>query len=96
MRVALRLILRTGLWGLLFGIVLTARGEEAQADQKPKLLPLKVVGTQVQNSKKERVHLRGVNAACMEWTSDGEGHILDTVKNAIQEWHVNHIRLPLS
>ncbi|HLK57888.1 MAG TPA: acetylxylan esterase [Chthonomonadaceae bacterium] len=75
-----------------------AAGASTRADKKPasKLLPLKVVGLQVQNSKKERVHLQGVNAACMEWTSDGEGHILDTVKTAIQDWHVNIIRLPLS
>src|SRR5262249_14368903 len=33
---------------------------------------------------------------CLEWTSDGEGHILDTVKTAIRDWHVNHIRLPLA
>ncbi|HEV2471771.1 MAG TPA: cellulase family glycosylhydrolase, partial [Chthonomonadales bacterium] len=32
----------------------------------------------------------------MEWTSDGEGHILTTVKTAIEDWHVNIIRLPLS
>ena len=59
-------------------------------------LPLKVVGTHVVNSRGERVRLRGVNAACLEWTSNGEGHILETVKTAISDWHVNHIRLPLA
>jgi endoglucanase len=59
-------------------------------------LPLKVVGTQILNSKNEPVLLRGVNCASMEWTSDGQGHILASVKTAIDDWHVNHIRLPLA
>jgi hypothetical protein len=32
----------------------------------------------------------------MEFTSDGEGHILQTVETAIDDWHANIIRLPLS
>jgi aryl-phospho-beta-D-glucosidase BglC (GH1 family) len=59
-------------------------------------LPLKVVGTRILNSKGEPVWLRGVNAASLEWTSDGQGRILKTVDTAIQVWHVNIIRLPLS
>lgn len=59
-------------------------------------LPLKAVGTQILNSKNEPVHLRGVNCASMEWTSNGEGHIVQSVKVAIDDWHVNHIRLPLA
>ena len=59
-------------------------------------LPLKVVKTHVVNSRGERVRLRGVNAACLEWSSNGEGHILKTVDVAIRDWHVNHIRLPLA
>src|SRR4051794_9219836 len=59
-------------------------------------LPLKVVGTQVRDSRDRPVLLRGVNAAGMEWSSDGEGHILETVKVAIRDWHVNHVRLPLA
>jgi TolB protein len=58
--------------------------------------PLKVDGTKVVNAKGERVRLRGVNVASMEWTSNGEGHILDTVKVAISDWKVNHVRLPLA
>jgi hypothetical protein len=50
----------------------------------------------VLNSRNQPVWLRGVNTASMEWTSDGEGHILETVKVAIRDWKVNHIRLPLS
>ncbi len=59
-------------------------------------LPLKVVKNQVLDSRDQPVRLRGVNTACLEWTSNGEGHILDTVKTAITDWHVNHIRLPLA
>lgn len=59
-------------------------------------LPLKVVGTQILNSRGEPVWLRGVNAASLEWTSDGEGRILNTVHVAIHDWHVNIIRLPLA
>ncbi|HEV2692616.1 MAG TPA: cellulase family glycosylhydrolase [Verrucomicrobiae bacterium] len=59
-------------------------------------LPLHVAGTKILNSRGEPVLLRGVNAASMEWTSDGQGHILNTVNLAIHEWHVNIIRLPLS
>ena len=40
--------------------------------------------------------LRGVNAASLEWTSTGEGHILKTVEVAVKDWHANLIRLPLS
>ena len=58
-------------------------------------LPLKVKGNQVLNSKNEPVLLRGVNAASLEWTSDGEGHILETVRVAIDDWNSNIIRLPL-
>jgi hypothetical protein len=59
-------------------------------------LPLKVVGTQVLNSRNEPIVLRGVNAASLEWTSDGQGHILQSVNTAIQEWRANIIRLPLA
>jgi hypothetical protein len=59
-------------------------------------LPLKVVGTEILNSKGEPVRLSGVNTASMEWTSNGEGRILKTINVAIQDWHVNVIRLPLA
>lgn len=58
-------------------------------------LPLKVNGNRIVNSKGERVRLRGVNAASLEWTSTGE-HIVETVTVAIRDWHANHIRLPLA
>jgi endoglucanase len=59
-------------------------------------LPLKVVGTNILNSNGETVVLRGVNAASLEWSSDGQGHILQTMEVAIHDWHVNVVRLPLS
>ncbi|MGA2677772.1 MAG: glycoside hydrolase family 5 protein [Sedimentisphaerales bacterium] len=59
-------------------------------------LPLKVEGNQILNSKEQPVLLRGVNTACLEWSSDGEGHILDTVRVAIDDWNCNTIRLPLT
>ncbi len=77
--------------------MVSAAARDAQAAETASMpLPLKVVKTQVLNSKGEVVQLRGVNAACLEWTSDGEGHILDTVKTAIRDWKVNHIRLPMA
>lgn len=59
-------------------------------------LPLKVVGTEVLNSRNEPVWLRGVNCAAMEWSSDGEGKIFQTVQVAVEDWKVNHVRIPLS
>jgi endoglucanase len=83
---------------LLCGLALAVWGTEALARAQPasRPLPLKVSGTQILNSRKQRVVLRGVNTASLEWTSNGEGHILDTVKTAIRDWRVNHIRLPLA
>ena len=71
----------------------TARGQAPLVSQPA---ALRVDKTRILNSRGEPVRLRGVNAACLEWTADGEGHILDTVRTAIDEWHVNHVRLPLS
>ncbi|MGB7583099.1 MAG: glycoside hydrolase family 5 protein [Sedimentisphaerales bacterium] len=59
-------------------------------------LALKVKGNQVLNSKEQPVLLRGVNTASLEWSSDGEGHILETVRVAIDDWNCNIIRLPLT
>jgi hypothetical protein len=67
-----------------------------RAESSPMPLPLKVAGTQILNGKNEPVTLRGVNCASMEWANDGQGHILQSVKVAIGDWHVNHIRLPLA
>jgi hypothetical protein len=59
-------------------------------------LPLKVVGNQLLDSKGQSPRLRGVNCASLEWSSDGDGHILKTVEVAVKDWHANLIRLPLS
>jgi mannose/cellobiose epimerase-like protein (N-acyl-D-glucosamine 2-epimerase family) len=68
----------------------------AQAQNGKYPLPLKVLKTHLVNSNSERVRLTGVNAASLEWTSDGEDHILDTVKVALDNWRPNIIRLPLA
>jgi hypothetical protein len=64
---------------LLAGATLMGAGAVAPAQSTSMPLPLKVVGTQILNSKNEPVLLRGVNCASMEWTSDGQGHILQSV-----------------
>src|SRR5690242_15139300 len=74
----------------------TGGGGTAPGQGQALPLPLKVDKTHLVNSRNERVRLRGVNAASLEWTSDGEGHILETVRVAIRDWHANVIRLPLS
>ena len=85
--------------GLGFGalvLVLTFPAAATAVEGPSPPRPLRVVKTQVRDDRGERVRLRGVNAASMEWTSDGEGHILDTVATAIRDWHVNVIRLSLA
>jgi hypothetical protein len=59
-------------------------------------LRLRVVGNQLLTSDGRPAVLRGVNCAGMEFSNDGEGHILETVETAVTEWHANLIRLPLS
>jgi Tol biopolymer transport system component len=71
-------------------------GVAAPAQPSSWPLPLEVKKAQVVNSRGEPVRLRGVNAASLEWTSNGEGHILDSVKIAIDDWRANLIRLPLA
>ena len=59
-------------------------------------LPLHVAGNQLLDSAGHAPRLRGVNCASMEWSSDGDGRILQTVEVAVMDWHANLIRLPLS
>lgn len=75
-----------------FAVCLAASAVFAEAAP----LPLKVVGTQLIDSTGWPVRLRGMNCAGMEWSSDGGGHILETVGIAVKNWHANLIRLPLS
>jgi len=85
------------LTGVVFVLATTAFAASAGGGTSSSMpLPLKVVGTRVLDSKGEPVTLRGVNCASMEWTSDGQGHILQSVKVAMEDWHVNHVRLPMS
>jgi len=68
----------------------TAAASQTKAESASMPLPLKVVGTQILNSKNEAVRLQGVNCASLEWTSNGEGHIVESVRVAIDDWHVDH------
>jgi aryl-phospho-beta-D-glucosidase BglC (GH1 family) len=88
----------TGFPALLTAILILCSGVAGFADSTDSNLPLplRVVGTRILNSQGQPMLLRGVNAASMEWSSDGQGHILQTVRTAIRDWHVNLIRLPLS
>jgi dipeptidyl aminopeptidase/acylaminoacyl peptidase len=84
-------------YGLTAALALAVlQSSPGRACAQAAISPLKVVNTHVVNVRNERVRLRGVNTACLEWASDGEGRILETVKTAIRDWHVNHIRLPLA
>ena len=84
------------------GVVVVMLAQSAMApaltqDERSAMpLPLRVAKSKLVNSRDELVRLRGVNAAGLEWVSDGEGHIRDTVKTAIKDWRVNVIRLPLA
>ena len=53
-------------------------------------------GNQIVDSSGHKVRLCGVNTACLEWSSDGEGHVLKTIDVAIHDWNANIIRVPLS
>ena len=47
------------------------------ADNAKMPLPFKVVGNRILNCQDEAVLLRGVNTASLEWTSDGQGRIIE-------------------
>ena len=83
-----------GLIGLAGAALAAGSGRTSGVATSP--LALQVVGTRIVDSKDQPVRLRGVNTASLEWTSDGEGHIVQTVKTAIEDWNVNVVRLPLS
>lgn len=78
---------------LTLGTVLMTAGSIGGHDP---MSPLRIIGTEVVNDHGRKVLLRGVNCAALEWSSDGEGHIWDTVQVAVRDWHANLVRLPLS
>ena len=78
------------------GLPLASAGDASTLAESPMPLPLVVVKSRIFNSRGDLVRLRGVNVAGMEWSSDGEGHVLETVETAIRDWHVNYIRLPMA
>jgi hypothetical protein len=57
---------------------------------------LKVSGNQLLTVEGRTIRLRGVNCAGLEFSNDGQGHILKTIQTAVSGWHANLIRLPLS
>jgi len=83
-------------WTLLRLFLAFAASLAAVARVSPAPLPLKVVGTQLLDTSGHRVRLRGANCASLEWSDDGDGHILKTFDVLVREWHANLIRLPLA
>ena len=83
---------------LFAGAVALTFAKSTLADGEIAALPsaLHIAGTQLVDAQNKPIKLHGVNAASMEWTSNGESHLLNTVRTAIKDWHVNIIRLPLS
>jgi len=65
----------------------------ALAGQSP---ALHVDGNLLKTDKGAAVRLQGVNVAGMEWSNNGEGRTLQSVRIAIEDWHANAIRLPLA
>src|SRR5512143_1292080 len=68
---------------------------EIQGNSGRLLLPLKVVGNQLLNSRNQPVVLRGVNIPDLEWTGSGQRRVLPSINAAIRDWRVNVVRLPL-
>src|SRR5690349_5596582 len=82
------------LGALLCGLL--SSGVGARGETAGTLMPLKVDGTKILDGDNKRVRLRGVNVPSLEWSRNGEGHILETVRVALKDWRVNIIRLPLA
>ena len=63
----------------------------------PKFAParLRVEGTNLFNARGQRILLRGVNIASLEWTTQGE-HMTEAFDHAIKVWHATLIRMPLA
>lgn len=83
-------------------ISLLAMAAVTHSVQEPAVAPtgagqpeLRVSGRTVMAGNKS-IRLRGVNVASLEWSSDGEGRVVKSVQQAIEEWKCNIIRLPLS
>jgi endoglucanase len=56
---------------------------------------LRVVGNHLENEQGQTVWLQGINVPSLEWSSFGE-HVLESIPVAIDQWHANIIRLPMS
>ena len=60
------------------------------------LSPLHTAGHALLDDHGQFVRLKGVNTAGLEFTTDGQGHMLQTLNVAIHDWHANVIRLPVT
>ncbi len=74
-------------------VIATPTQSEKPTTQLPQL---HTKGNLILDSSGNKVRLCGVNCAALEWSSDGEGHILDTVRVAIHDWNSNIVRIPLA
>ncbi len=87
---------------LIFSSLIVALGllpcaSSARLEPVVSALPaLHVADKHLADSVGKRVRLRGVNVASLEWSTNGEGHVLDTLRVATHDWHSNIVRLPLS
>ena len=73
-----------------------AQAQQGQPKEQPAMPPeLHVVGNQLQTPDGKKVWLQGVNVPSMEWSDKGE-NVLESIATAIDDWHANVIRLPLS
>ena len=88
---------------VLFAALISAAADQAGLPSSqtrsfdPKFAParLRIEGTNLFNARGQRVILRGVNIASLEWTTQGE-HMLEAFDHAIKVWHATLIRMPLA
>jgi endoglucanase len=69
-------------------------GPVLQVDASVKTPELKTVGNRVVTVAGDPVLLRGLNIPSLEWNAEGQA-LFRLVENALNEWHVKVIRLPV-
>jgi hypothetical protein len=85
---------------LIIGSSISACGKkDANSPVRPVvtggLKALHTEGRWIENADGEKMVLRGVNIASLEWTVGGE-HMLQSIDSAVTGWHANLVRIPLS
>jgi endoglucanase len=79
---------------LTMTVLLACRVPECPAGEPPGPPPLKVEGTHLTTPDGKVAPLRGLNLPTLEW---GQGeHLFRSLDMAVDEWHVNFIRLTVS